>query len=147
MQKKITSNVKIDVKNGKLNVKTVDKKSMSVIYFEGGFYVKPKTEDNYTFLFNKIKKEMIKYTKDNIENSKYFEKDYRFFIDIADERIAFNKPSFLTFQLYVKPTTEIINSTKNFKEMVKKVYSEKEILEKYQTISENNNFTVSKTKC
>lgn len=147
MAKKITSLVKIDVEDGNLYIKTVDKKSMRVIYFEGGFYVKPnKIKDNYIDEINDIKKQITLLTKRNIENNLFFQKEYRFFIDIADERIAFNKPSFLSFQLYVKPKDNIIENSKNFKDMAKRISDEKKILSIYKDIFEKNDFCVSKTK-
>jgi len=147
MAKKITSFIDINNEIARLKIGTVDKKNMKVIFFEGGFYIKPTIKkENYLDSIEEIKKELAKFAKSNVENSDFFKKDFMFFTDIADERVTYNKSSYLTFQLYVKPTEDIIVKSKSFKQMVNNISQEENIVFDFKNIIEKNNFVVSKTK-
>lgn len=147
--KKIGSIIKFNNKDMKLKIGTVDKKNPEVIYLEGGFYVKPivqKEKNEYKYDINQIKNVFEDLIKDCINKEHMFDKEYMFFSDIAYEWLKLDKESFLSFQIYLKPSTNILEKEKNFSNVMKYVkdnfnynISVKEIFEKY-------GYEISKTK-
>lgn len=117
--KKIGSVIKVDDNDMKLKIGTIDKKYPDVIYLEGGFYIKPnKEKEDYKNDIKKIKNtfdDLIKITVDNDEN---FKNEYMVFIDVADEWIKTDKKSFLSFQIYLKPSVKVLNEEGSFNNVV-----------------------------
>lgn len=147
MGKKITSVIKINNNDVKLKIGTVDKKNPTVVYFEGGFYVKPTVKkESYLNDIDEIKEELNKFVKNYIDSSEKIKKDYMFFTDIAEERIRYNKKSFLTFQLYVKPNDTILETNKTFKNVALNLTEEEKLVKEFKEILEKNGFATSKTK-
>lgn len=117
--KKIGSVIKINNKNIKLKIGTIDKKCPDVIYLEGGFYIKPIIQkEDYKNDIKKIKDTFEDLVKTTITNDNNFKNEYMFFADVADEWIRIDKKSFLSFQLYLKPSIDILNNEGNFNNVV-----------------------------
>ena len=145
-RKKITSIANIDCTEGKLRFGTIDKKNPSVMFIEGGFYIMPQTKkDEYKTDIDNIKKEMKDLIKDSIQNSKYFKPEHMFFTDIADERILYNKKTYFSFQLFVKPKKEIIDNN-NFKVLLTKIDEKESWIKLLSDNMNRNGFITTKTK-
>lgn len=145
MKKKITSFINFKNEYGKLKIGTTDKKRMNVIFFEGGLYISPKTKrDNYSDIILQMKKELSKEVKEKVKNSLMFQNDCMVFTDIADERIAYNKPSLLSYQIYVKPTTDTLSRTTIFKDLVADIVNKENNIYNINDIIESFDFIIKK---
>lgn len=117
--KKIGSIIKVNDDEIKLKIGTVDKKNPDVIYLEGGFYIKPiQQKEEYKSDIKKIKDTFDDLIKEVVDNDNNFKNDYMFFIDVADGWIKSNKKSFLSFQLFLKPSTDIIQQEGSFNNLI-----------------------------
>lgn len=117
--KKIGSVIKINDNHIKLKIGTIDKKYPDVIYLEGGFYIKPIVQkEDYKDDIKKIKDTFDDLVKNSVSNDNNFKNEYMFFVDVADEWIKTDKKSFLSFQLYLKPSIELLNTEGNFNNVV-----------------------------
>lgn len=113
--KKIGSVIKVNNDDIKLKVGTIDKKCPDVIYLEGGFYIKPiQAKEDYKSDIKKIKQTFDDLVKNLITKDENFKNEYMIFVDVADEWIKTDKKSFLSFQLFVKPSVQILDKEKNF---------------------------------
>ena len=147
MKKKITSVIKIENDDATLKVGTIDKKNPTVVYFEGGFYVKPTVKkDSYLSDIDDIKEELNKIVKNHVNSTDNIKKEYMFFTDIAEERVMYNKKSFLTFQLYVKPNDKLLAEKQTFKNVASNLTEEEKLIQEFKEILEKNGFATSKTK-
>ena len=145
-KKRINSIVNITNDICKLKVGTMDKKNPTVLYLIGGIYIKPKKEkDDYHEDIATIKNDLSKSIKTEFYNNPFYKKDYMFFSDIAEDRISFNKKSFFTFQIYVKPKEEMLEKTKTFKEITD-IMPKMNFVTTVKNIIENIDFIVSKVK-
>lgn len=146
--KKIGSVIKLDNNDIKLKIGTIDKKNPEVIYLEGGFYIKPIIQkENYKSDIEEIKSVFQDLVKDYISKTNDFKNDYMLFIDVADDWIMADKKSFLSFQVYLKPSNEILEQKQNFTKLVS--YLEEENV--YDTsfiknVFESHGYSVYKTK-
>lgn len=117
--KKIGSVIKLNDNDIKLKIGTIDKKYPDVIYLEGGFYIKPKKEkEDYKNDIKKIKDMFDGLIKTTVNKDENFKKEYMFFVDVADDWIKVNKKSFLSFQMFLKPSVKILNEEGNFTNVV-----------------------------
>ena len=117
--KKIGSVIKVENNDMKLKIGTIDKKCPDVIYLEGGFYIKPKKEkEDYKNDIKKIKDTFDDLIKSTVDKDENFKNEYMVFIDVADEWIKTDKKSFLSFQLYLKPSVRILNEEGTFNNVV-----------------------------
>ena len=117
--KKIGSVIKLNNKEIKLKIGTIDKKNPEVIYVEGCFYVKPIIKKEvYKNDINNIKSTFNDLIKEYLKKNCDFKNDYMFFVDIADKWIEFEKKSFLSFQIFLKPSDNIIKKEKNFNNVI-----------------------------
>lgn len=117
--KKIGSVIKLNDDDMKLKIGTIDKKYPDVIYLEGGFYIKPKKEkENYKNDIKKIKDTFDDLIKTTVNEDENFKKEYMLFVDVADEWIKVNKKSFLSFQMFLKPSVKVLNKEGNFTNVV-----------------------------
>ena len=146
--KKIGSVIKLNNEDIKLKIGTVDKKNPEVIYLEGGFYVKPIVEkDDYKNDMELIKNTFNDLIKDYVKNSNNFKNNFMFFTDVADDWLKFDKTSFFSFQVFLKPSDSLLKEQKNFNGVVTYLSKENnydtEIIKK---VFEDNGYQVSKTK-
>lgn len=147
MRRKITSAVKIDNENAKLKIGTIDRKNPTVVYFEGGFYIKPTIKkNNYLSIIEEVKEELNEIVKNHVRYSDKMKNDYMFFTEIAEDRIMFNKKSFMTFQLYIKPNESVLNENSTFKTILPILTEEESLVNDFKKILERNGFVTSKTK-
>ena len=117
--KKIGSVIKVDDNDMKLKIGTIDKKYPDVIYLEGGFYIKPnKEKEDYKNDIKKIKNTFDDLIKSTVDNDENFKNEYMVFIDVADEWIKTDKKSFLSFQIYLKPSVKVLNEEGSFNNIV-----------------------------
>ena len=106
MTKKITTEKKIDNDWFKLKIGTMDKKEPSVVYLEGGIFIKPnKKKDDYRPSIKNINTcfhDEVKniYSKTN----NIFSQNYISNFEIADERMKYNKSTYLSFQFFLRQT-------------------------------------------
>lgn len=146
MRRKITSILNVDSKEGKLKIGTIDKKNPSVMFIEGGFYIMPlASKDNYKNDVNIIKKELKEIIKENINNSSFYKPEHMFFIEFGDEKIVFNKKTYFTFQIFLKPKSEILGN-KGFVDLMKIINNNEQWLHIVKSNLEKNGFIVTKTK-
>lgn len=146
--KKIGSVIKLNNEDIKLKIGTVDKKNPDVIYLEGGFYVKPIIEkDDYKNDMELIKNTFNDLIKDYVKNNNNFKNNFMFFTDVADDWLKFDKKSFFSFQVFLKPSDNLLKEQKNFNGVVTYLSRENnyntEIIKK---VFEDNGYQVSKTK-
>lgn len=151
MAKRINSEYKIKDDTSNFNVKmgTSNKKNPEVIYTTLTSYITPVDEDeNYDFLLS-IDKDIKKYIKALITNYNDCEKEIITVVDIAMNRVVYNKPSFLDVQIYFKPKkTTLISNNYNFITVSTKLYNNyvSYIMDYIDKILNNNGFISSKTK-
>lgn len=124
MKKKINSEINYQNTNFKVKIGTIDKKNPETVYVQLGTYITPKKEkDNYSEnidIFKKTTKNFIKQkleTKDLCDSNNFIT-----IIDIADDRILYNKKSYLEIQLYLKNNLDMLNN-KVFKNISKDIHN------------------------
>lgn len=117
--KKIGSVIKIEDNDLKIKIGTIDKKNPSVIFLEGGCYIKPIiNKDNYKEDIETINNLLKSTLKEELKENNYFKKDFMLFIDVADDWIKYNKKSFFSFQIFLKTSDKLLNEKKNFGNIV-----------------------------
>lgn len=118
----INSEQKYQNANFKIKVGTNNKKKPEVIYIQLGTYIEPtETKDSFSNFIYTFNKEVKHYISNLINEKNNCHKDFILITDIADERIALNKKSYLDLQIYIKP----INYKKEiFKNIAKKIYED-----------------------
>lgn len=146
MKRKITSILNINCDEGKFKIGTIDKKNPSVIFIEGGFYILPLgKKENYKNDIDNIRKEVKTAIKNKLNNNQYYKTDFMFFMELGDENIIFNKKTYLSFQIFLKPKTEILYN-KNFKDLISNINNKQEWLHMIKNDVEKNGFITHKTK-
>jgi hypothetical protein len=122
MTRLINSEQKYQNPNFKIKVGTNNKKNPNVIYIQLGTYIKPiETKDSFSEYILFFDKETKRYLSRLIDEKKNCQKDFILVTDIADERIAKNKKSYLDLQIFVKPKEE---KKETFKNIAKKIYED-----------------------
>ena len=112
--KKINSDISFDDNNFKIKVGTVDKKNPTTIYLNIGTYVTPIDETiNLKIEIEALKKSITKDVGKIVEKSDILQNQHIFVTDIASDRLAYGKKSYLEMSLYVKPELSIIKSCNN----------------------------------
>lgn len=143
MNKKITSVIKFD---NNLKIGTTDKKNPKVIYFEWGYYIRPKIKKEQYFQdIESVKKELADFLKNYMKNATALKKDYLFFTEIAEDRIFYNKKSFFTFQLLMKPNDFIVDHY-GFKEIAEAFSESQTLVSDFKKIIRKYDFAVCKSK-
>ncbi len=146
MRRKITSILNIECNEGRLRVGTIDKKNPSVMFIEGGFYVIPLAEkDTYKDDINNVRKILKNTIKETLENNPYYKTDFMFYIEFGDEKIVFNKKTYFTFQIFLKPKPEILKN-KTFKDLMEIIKDTPQWLHIVKENVEKNGFITFKTK-
>ena len=119
MAKLINSEQKYQNSNFKIKVGTVNKKNPDVVYIQLGTYITPTgVKDSFSEYILFFDKETKRYLSRLIDEKKNCQKDFILVTDIADERIAKNKKSYLALQIFVKPKEE---KKETFKNIAKKI--------------------------
>jgi hypothetical protein len=123
MTKKINSEIKYPNTNFKIKIGTTDKKSPETVYVELGTYITPKLDkENYKEDINSFEKVTKTFFKKKIKNSDLCDNEnFISIIDIANERILFNKKSYLEIQLFLKNKPEF-KREKVFKTISKEIH-------------------------
>lgn len=113
--KKIGSILKLNNNDINLKIGTIDKKHPEVIYFEGSFYIKPIiNKETYKNDINTIKNTINDILKEWLKKSKDFKENYMLLLEVADEWIRHDKKSYLSFQIFLKPSESLLMEEKNF---------------------------------
>lgn len=122
--KKIKSESKFQDESFKIKIGTMDKKNPEVIYIELGSYIPPIEEKkSYKPNISNIERETKSVVSAILQESGLCKSDFIFVSDIADERIAKDKKSYLEMQLFVKPLDSVRESGK-FSELSEKFNEE-----------------------
>lgn len=111
--KKIKSESKFKDGDFKIKIGTMDKKNPEVIYIELGSYISP-IEEKKTYKPNisNIERETKSVVSTILHESGLCKSDFIFVSEIADERIAKDKKSYLEMQVFVKPLDSVKTSGK-----------------------------------
>lgn len=144
MLKKIATEKDLSYHFFKVKVGTIDKKNPTVIYVEGGTYIKPnENKKNYSDDIHEIKK----LYRDNIRNlvfdNKIFTSDYICTIDIPIERITPKKKTYISFQYTLKQKNNI-----DFYELIKEynnIFIDNILTNIHESL-ENYGFSLTKSK-
>lgn len=119
--KKINSELKYDNDIFKIKIGTTDKKNPQTIYIEIGTYISPKEEKNsYKTDIFYLDSELKKYTEKLLQDSQFLKREFIFVTDCPYERIIKGKNSYLEFQLFIKPFSNI-SASKKFSEISKTI--------------------------
>lgn len=139
----------IEIPNPKLKIKwgTIDKKNPSSIYLEIGTYITPKEKDeDYVQKIKEINKAGKALTNDILNRTTLLNSPFIFITDVADTRVAYNKKSYMTFQIHFARKKDE-EAPKNFKGIVGEIDTQwKTAYEQYQNLIEENGFNCYKTK-
>ena len=146
MARLINSEQKYQNPNFKIKVGTTNKKSPNVIYIQLGTYIKPiEIKDSFSDYILSFNKDTKHYLSKLIDEKKNCCKDFILITDIADERIAKDKKSYLDLQIFIKPKED---KKEAFKNIAKKIYEDyvTNIISYIETELSINNIKCYKTK-
>lgn len=115
MEKKISTEKKINNEWFKLKIGTTDKKEPNVVYIEGGISIMPtKNKTDYKpsikNISNGFEAEISKLCSDN---SNILSSNHILNFEIAENRIKYNKSTFLSFQIFLRQKCKL-----SYKEIV-----------------------------
>lgn len=117
--KKINSEIGISDNQFKVKICTTNKKNPETIYIEIGSYIMPLKEMEYESSVNLIEKDVKNRIKSFLDTT-ILSKDFILVTDLATDRMAIGKKSYLDMQLHVKPTLDFLKSSnRDFKEITK----------------------------
>ena len=146
----MTSEIIVDNDIFKIKIGTVDKKNPKTVYYECGTFIEPK-ENKETYkedveFFEKRLKEIAKKLTHSINpdssSDKLFDKNYIVNFEIAEDRIAVNKKSYLSFQIFLKQINNL-----SFEDISKYMKTLSLLISTvYKTDIENHGYTCYKTK-
>lgn len=141
--KKINSEIKVNNSNFKIKVGTTDKKNPSIIYIEIGSYITPlKESDSYSKEIEEMRKSIKKHLLTVLPD-----KNFIFTTDVASDRMAKGKKSYLEMQLHMR--TFYNNEVKYFENMVgviRDTYLTYNIIPYIENRLKEQGFEYSKTK-
>jgi hypothetical protein len=126
MAKKINSEYSINNNTVNLNISlgTSNKKNPEVVYAALTSYITPTHEDFDEEYFLKFDKHIKSHLKTLFAQNSICYNDLIVVVDIATNRMMYDKPSYLDIQIYFKPKKEIILSCKNsFKTISETLYN------------------------
>lgn len=122
MAKLINSEQKYQNSNFKIKVGTVNKKNPDVVYIQLGTYITPTgAKDSFSEYIYSFNKETKQYISNLIKEKNNCYKEFILITDIADERIAKNKKSYLDLQIFIKP---ILDKKTIFKNIANEIYND-----------------------
>jgi len=135
--KKINSDISFENSDFKIKVGTVDKKNPTALYLNIGTYVTPIDKTiNFKSEIESLKKTITKDVGEIVEKSSILQNQHIFVTDIAVDRLAFGKKSYLEFNLYVKPELFAIKACNNNFHNVAKLFYDNSINNIVQDVSE-----------
>ena len=144
MAKNICSEISLDNPYFKLKIGTINKKSPSTFYVEGGIFITPVDDDvPYKERMNNVYRSMSLGITRLVSEIKNIKKTFIANIDVADERMKVGKKTYFTFQYYLHqdgepvPFNEITENGEKYTKIV---------LEKLEYSLKENGFAISKTK-
>jgi hypothetical protein len=95
--------LELENKNFKIKYGTFQKSKPIVIYIIGNVWLKPKYKsDDYILLFKNFNKNFNDEIKKYLYNNDIFSNKTLIDIDLCSNRLAYNKKSYLTFELHLK---------------------------------------------
>lgn len=117
--KKIGSIVRFTNPDFNYKIGTTDKKHSDVIYYEGGFYIKPKNEtEDHKQEIQLIKNTIGHSLHEQVKQNTLFDENLMCFIEVADEWIKYGKKSYVSFQIFLKLNNEVLEKSPHFNDIV-----------------------------
>lgn len=123
MIKKINSEIKFHDNKFKIKIGTIDKKNPDTIYIELGTYITPiDIKDSYNEDILNFQENTKKFFKNKIKTTNFCDSDnFITIFEVANERILFNKKSYIEIQLFLKNKKDF-KQNKIFKTISKEIH-------------------------
>lgn len=114
MRKRINSEIKYNNNPIKVTIGTTDKKNPKTVYVTFSAYITPKHEkEEYNEEICNFEKELKKKIKSSLNTNN----DFIMIVDVANNRILYNKKSYLEIQVFLK-NSDYKNKFKNISDVI-----------------------------